>query len=161
MINRIPRRLALLLMFLAGTVTTATASEFDRNDEAAIPAEAFLDAMGQVRANLEDDVPRSLSRREWRNFNRIHDRMSSILDPVEDARKLPDRQRAELHDLQVEFNELMMDGVRGQTVCAKQQQVGSRIGRRNCRSVSEVEQDRRQVQDWLDKFPFQIEQPHG
>ncbi len=126
-----------------------------------VPADEFLSAFADLRADLEDGMPRELSNREWREFNRIEQRFEFLLSNVDDATQLPSRQQLEIYNLQNELDGMIMGGIRDQRVCTEQRSVGSRIARRNCRTVAEIEEERIRARDWLQRFPFQMEGPQG
>ncbi|TVQ30332.1 MAG: hypothetical protein EA370_13755 [Wenzhouxiangella sp.] len=126
-----------------------------------VPADEFLAAFDDLRADLEEGVPRELSRREWRDFDRIHQRFQYLLSDVDDATQLPSQQQLALYNLQGELDGLIMGGIRDQRVCTEQRNVGSRIARRNCRTVAEIEEERIRARDWLQSFPLQLQGPQG
>lgn len=155
-----PIRAALTLLLALGLAASTWAATPDRAGTQ-VAADDFIEAMNELRSDLEDGVPRSLTRREWRDFERIQDEMETILGDVEAMGELSEEARIELYQLQREFHSMMMDGIRNQRICPDQQQLGTRISRRNCRSREEVEGDRREVRDWLASFPYLIDHPHG
>lgn len=154
-------RPALLLVTLASLTLLAFSAQAGNNSQPIVPADEFLEAFDDLRADLEDGVPRHLNRSEWRDFDRIHERFKSILTGVGDARSLPSQQQLALYNLQNELDGLIMGGIHEQKVCTEQRTIGSRIPRRNCRTVREIEEDRIRAKDWLGNFPFQMEGPQG
>jgi hypothetical protein len=153
-------RPAMLLAVLA-SLAMVTFSAQAGNSRPIVPADEFLAAFDDLREDLQDGIPRQLNRSEWRDFDRIHERFKSILSGVEDARTLPSQQQLALYNLQNELDGLIMGGIHDQKVCTEQRNIGSRIPRRNCRTVREIEQDRERARDWLGSFPFQLEGPSG
>ena len=151
---------ALTLFTILFLLALAPASQAG-NSQAIVPADEFLSAMDDLRADLEDGIPRDLNRREWRDFDRIHNRFKYILSGTDDAKSLPDQTQIELYNLQNELDGLVMGGIREQLVCTEQRTIGSRIPRRNCRTVDEIEEERIRARDWLGRFPFQMEGPQG
>ncbi len=131
------------------------------NEVPIVPAGEFLEAFNDLRADLEEGTPRELSQREWRDFDRIHQRFEHLLSGVDDATQLPSRHQLELYNLQNELDGLIMGGIREQRVCSEQRTIGSRIPRRNCRTVAEIEDDRVRARDWLQSFPYQMQGPQG
>jgi hypothetical protein len=152
-----PACLALLMFGLSFSVSSALA---DTNPPIVPPSE-FLAAFDDLRADLEDGIPRELNRREWRDFDRIHDRFKSLLSGVDDAQKLPSQQQLALYNLQNELDGLIMGGIQEQRVCTEQRSIGSRIPRRSCRTVEEIEDERLRARSWLDSFPKGMDGPRG
>jgi len=151
---------AVALVLAWSPALSDASQESDQKLDMVSPDE-FLSVFEDLRADLEDGVPRKLTRREWREFDRIHDRFQSILDGVDDATELPDRQQLTLYNLQNELDGLIMGGAREQLVCTEQRSVGSRIPRRQCRTVAEIEDERARSRQWLQSFPLQLEGPSG
>ncbi|TVR99230.1 MAG: hypothetical protein EA418_00290 [Wenzhouxiangellaceae bacterium] len=141
---------ALALTFTLG-VATAAADSRSQTEGGVQSPEDFLSSIAELRVSFQDGEPRPLSRREWREFDRIESRFQRLLANVDDVSKLHDDRKIELHNLQEEFNALLVEGTHDdRLVCTRTRRTGSRIPQRDCMTQRELELERQRTRASLD-----------
>lgn len=133
-----------LISALAVWAPLAAADDIDYETTQEFTGENFLNLLAMVRNDLEQGDPRSLTRREWRDFERIESRFQRKLRNVDHVDNLSDDRRLELHTLHEELKVLLKDEDPGdRIVCTTTRRTGSRIRQQEC--MTQRERDARKL----------------
>lgn len=126
-----------------------------------VSVDEFLQALEQVRANLQEGEPRELDRDDWKEFDKIHGKFRKILGEVDTIEDLPPRKQTEVFNLQEELDTLLVGRKEEQVVCTERRQLGSRIARRDCITVGERRVLRDRAMQILGDIPSVMTAPSG
>lgn len=146
-----PYLTALVLTFALG-ITMAWAESDSNQALAEQTSEEALETLVVLRRNLSDGEPRSLSRREWEQFDRIESRFQRLLADVDDVRALHPDRKVEIFNLQEELGALLIEGSHDdRIICTRTRRTGSRIPQRDCMTQREHDLERQRVRSALDQ----------
>lgn len=143
---------ALLLVGALG-FSAALASTKQEQEQEQQSTESILNSITELRESLEDGDPRTLSRQEWREFNRIDSRFQALLTGVDDVHALHHDRKIEIFNLQEQLGELLVEGsLDNRIVCTRTARTGSRIPRRDCATQGELNREKQQTRELLDRL---------
>ncbi len=135
--------LALICTFAVYAPMVA-AEDIDYETTQEFTGENFLNLLAMVRSDLEQDNPRALTRREWRDFERIESQFQRKLRNVDHVDNLEDERRLELQTLHNELKALLQQDDPGdRIVCTTRRRTGSRIRQQEC--MTQREHDARKL----------------
>lgn len=153
---RNPRTLVQLAAFVFAVLLAAPSVARD-----VVSVDEFLEALDQVRANLQEGQPRELDEDGWKEFDKIHGKFEELLADVDTIDELSPREKTKVFNLQEEMDTLLVGRKEEQVVCTERKQLGSRIARRDCITVGEREVLRDRALQILGDIPSVMEAPSG
>lgn len=130
-------------------------------DREVVSVDAFLAALDDVRAQLQEGDPRRLDEDEWREFDKIEEQFERVLSDVETIDELNGRQKTKVFNLQEEMDTLLVGRREEQVVCTERKQLGSRIARRDCVTIGQREAERDRALRILGDIPSVMRPPAG
>lgn len=150
-----------LPVFVALVTALVLAAPVIAQDRPKVDVDGYFTMLEELRTDLEEGTPRELNRDEWREFERIVGRFESLLGNVESVDELDRREKIRVFNLQEELDTVLIGHPDLQVVCNERQGTGSRIPRRDCRTVEQIRSDQRRAQQWVRSVPFLQNQPAG
>lgn len=106
----------------------------------------FLTSLDQA---IEQNEPRELNEDERERFDRISDRIETLLDEHDAMDELDQDQRRQFVNLHSELQSVVIGKDEDQILCRRQKQVGTHFRTTKCRRVSEWREMQQDAQDFL------------
>lgn len=147
--------LVAIIALYAGLAGIAHAREVASIDQ-------FMTALDELRGKLEQGDPRQLSKREWREFDKLHGRFEKLLTDVDSVEQLTEDDEIALINTQEELDTLLMGGENDERIiCRKERKTGSRIARRRCITQRELKIEQERTQNILLDIRSTMRGPEG
>lgn len=145
--------ITLLAACAATTTSTSSPAAGASNNQHRAPdmldVPEYREFLAELRENVENGVPRRLSRKEMERFNELDRNLNSLLAGVDDIDQLGTDAKTQVFNAHEAIWSTVVGRDEDQVVCRREGRVGSHFTQTRCRNLSDIRREQRAAQSLL------------